>query len=471
MALKINCSLYENKSNMKKTLLLICWVICTSSLFGQNIEGSWSGLLEAGNQKIRLTVNLSQQDAMYSGSMDSPDQGVKGIPLSKVYFCPDTLLFEIQQLGVIYKGAVKCDTLISGTFTQSGISFPLNLSKGATVVHRPQEPKPPYPYHTEDVYFPSRSTEVTLAGTLSIPKTEKDKYPAVILVTGSGPQNRDEEILDHKPFLVIADYLTRNGIAVLRYDDRGTYESTGDFQTAVTKDFADDALGAFDFLLSRPEIDNSKIGILGHSEGGTVAFIAAADNPEIAFVISLAGAAIRGDSIMIQQNYDILLAQGVPENIIQIYCSGLYNIFEILKNESDQAVIQNRKHDILTKEEIEMLPEQLYKNLIGILSTPLSPWMKYFLSFDPAPYIESVRCPVLAFNGKLDTQVKANINLAAIETALKKRDNLHFTTKEYESLNHLFQNSTIGLSIEYGQIEETISPEILKDIYEWISSL
>ena len=252
---------------MKKFLFIVVLYVCVLPLSGQSPEGLWNGVLDIGQQKLWLEFDIAVQGSIYVGTMDSPDQGARGIPLSAVRFNFPDLYFEIGQLGVVYRGKLETDTLIVGTFTQLGTSYPLSLSKGRAAINRPQNPVAPYPYASENVSFPGKSPGVTLAGTLTTPRHGKEKYPAVVLVSGSGQQNRDEELFDHKPFLVIADYLTRRGIAVLRYDDRGVGESVGDYQSATTEDFCGDALAAFEFLLSRDETDHDKIGIIGHSEG------------------------------------------------------------------------------------------------------------------------------------------------------------------------------------------------------------
>jgi Dienelactone hydrolase and related enzymes len=457
---------------MKRLLSLIFWLLYILPAFGQSIEGSWNGQLEVGDNKLRLVINIARQDSLYVGTMDSPDQGAKGIPLSTISFTSPDLSFDISQLGVLYEGKLQADTLIVGTFTQSGVSFPLSLVKGKPVINRPQEPKSPYPYGSEEVSFNSKSPDVVLTGTLTLPLQSSTKVPTVILVSGSGPQNRDEEIFDHKPFLVIADYLTRNGIAVLRYDDRGFGESTGNFTTATTEDFMHDALGAFDFLLSRDEIDSEKIGILGHSEGGTIAFMAAAQNPDIAFIVSLAGMALRGDSLLVWQNRDIMLAQGFALDMVNVYCGALKKVFAVIQNKPHEYIVQNNDHilpDIMGDIEVSVLPEKLRQNLETILTAPISPWIKYMLSLDLGQYIRQVKCPVLAINGDKDLQVNAEINLATIEQNLKVGGNQDYTIRKYDGLNHLFQNATTGLTMEYGQIEETIAPEVLREILLWIN--
>jgi fermentation-respiration switch protein FrsA (DUF1100 family) len=442
-------------------------------LLGQTVEGTWNGELVLGQQKLRLVFHFAAQESLYVGTMDSPDQGARGIKLTRVEFNSPELDFAIAQLGVSYKGALQDNGTISGTFTQMGQSFPLSLTRGEIVLNRPQEPTPPYPYNSENVIFTSRSEGVALAGTLTTPRGGLGKYPAVVLVSGSGAQNRDEEIVGHKPFLVLADHLTRAGIAVLRNDDRGVGGSTGDFATATTADFTADALGVFDFLTSHPEIDPDKVGIIGHSEGGTVAFMAAAENPEVAFIVSLAGMAVRGDSSLVRQNRDLMLAQGLDKGVAETYCEALARVFAVLETHPHDYITQNMgslPKEVLSEEDAAALPVQLKQNLINILLTPASPWMSYFLTLDPASYIRRVKCPVLAVNGNRDLQVSAAVNLSSIAENLTAAGNHHYVVREFEGLNHLFQHSETGLPIEYPKIEETLAPELLTTVTEWILS-
>src|SRR5690606_29142835 len=253
---------------MKKLFTLII-LMATTFAIAQDITGTWNGKLEFQGVQLRMVVNISQNEAgEYNGTMDSPDQGAKGIPLSNITFSNNSLAFSVPAAGVQYKRDLK-DGIITGTFSQAGTSLPLNLSKGLGV-NRPQEPKAPFPYYSEDITFKNEKEGITLAGTLTLPE-KTGNYPAVILISGSGPSNRNEEIADHKPFLLLADHLTKNGIAVLRFDDRGVGESGGDFQKATSADFATDVEAAFKYLKTRPEINKKKIGLLGHSEGGMIA--------------------------------------------------------------------------------------------------------------------------------------------------------------------------------------------------------
>ncbi|HPT43483.1 MAG TPA: CocE/NonD family hydrolase, partial [Paludibacteraceae bacterium] len=272
---------------MKKQIVFIFALFVSAVLFSQSPEGSWNGLLKVQGQQIRLVINIQQAENGYKATMDSPDQGAKGIPVDLVTFTNDTLKFEVKMIGVTYTGVLGEDKVIKGTFAQMGMSLPLDLTTTKIEkekVLRPQEPKAPFPYLSEDVKFINSIDGDTLAGTLTMPKKE-GKYPVVVLISGSGAQNRDEELMGHKPFLVIADFLTRNGIAVLRYDDRGTAQSTGDFQKANSTGLANDAEAAVSYLLTRKEINKKKIGLAGHSEGGIIAPMVAARNRKVAFIV------------------------------------------------------------------------------------------------------------------------------------------------------------------------------------------
>jgi hypothetical protein len=390
--------------------------------------GSWSGKLNVGAVSLTLVLNLEQTDGYVKVSLDSPDQGAKGIPAFKEYLSDDSLAVKVEQIGMTYRARLKGGKL-NGTFSQNGFSTPLVLAKGVvSEVKRPQTPKPPYPYTTEKVSFRNDADGATLAGTLTWPvgydKQSKQKPTVVLLVSGSGQQNRDEELFEHKPFLVIADYLARQGIATLRYDDRATGASVGgEVKNATTEDFSRDAAAGLDFLRSQKAF--SKIGLLGHSEGGSIAFMLAAKK-KTDFIVTLAGPGVKGDTLLAAQGNRILSLSGMPADMT------------VAKYRQQQAV-------------------------------QASPWIKWFIDYDPSDDIRQTRCPVFALNGERDCQVISSQNLTAIRKLLPtSKQNL---TKEYPALNHLFQHSTSGLVAEYGQIEETISPEVLSDIVRWINGL
>ncbi len=451
---------------MKRLTTLLISIIGIAALQAQDITGSWNGKAEIGPRSIRLVFHIEKTGGGYSATMDSPDQGAKGIPVSSATFTDGTLTISIPQLGFKYTGMLSGDRL-KGSFTQSGDIFTLDMDRGDVVLSRPQEPKPPFPYRSEAAVFENKHAGIRLAGTLTMPAGGK-KFPAVVLLTGSGPQNRDEELAGHKPFLVLADYLTRQGMAVLRFDDRGFGESGGIFAGSTTADFATDAAAAIDYLRTRKEIDKKKIGLLGHSEGAAVAFITAAGRRDLAFVVSMAGAAMPGDEILIRQNRDILNAEpNMPEGYVDYYIEILRRTYDtaksnepgFLKANADSlagAVTRPSLYYMQTREQIRQIFSQLSE-----------PWFISFLDYDPADDIRRVTAPVMAINGDKDLQVSSE-NLAIMESVLREAGIEQFCIKEYPGLNHLFQTSPTGRIQEYGQIEETISPRVLEDIAEWI---
>lgn len=453
---------------MKKTIFFLATVLVSLSTFAQDITGQWNGFLKVPGGQLRLEFNITKAENGYSSTMDSPDQGAKGIPVTSTVFENATLKLAIPNANIVYEGELNQYNVIVGTFKQSGQSFPLNLSREKLekqVIKRPQEPQKPYSYYTEEITFENKIDKDVLAGTLSLPQKE-GKFPAVILITGSGPQNRDEELLGHKPFLVIADYLTKKGIAVLRFDDRGVGKSTGEFKTATTLDFAKDVQAGVAYLQSRKEIDKSKIGLIGHSEGGIIAPIVASNSKEIDFIVLLAGTGIRGDQLLLLQKEKIERQMGVSEDEIQ-------KAQQTFKGAYDSIVKSSASHDILKGKVRSYLKTKLGTAMndtqISALSSQItSPWMVSFLKLDPALYLEKVKCPVLALNGEKDLQVPADVNLEAIKTALTKGGNKNVTIKKLPNLNHLFQECETGSPNEYATIEQTFSPIALEEISSWV---
>jgi len=453
---------------MKKTTLILITILTTLSIYGQDITGKWNGIFKVQGTQLRLGFNISQTDKGYSSTMDSPDQGAFGIPVTSISYESSVLKLEIASAGIQYEGNLNEENVFVGTFKQRGQSFPLNLTKGKVEKekkNRPQEPTKPYTYYSEDVKFENSKDKIVLAGTLSLP--EKDgNFPAVILISGSGPQNRDEELMGHKPFLVLADHLTRNGIAVLRFDDRGTEESTGDFKTATTFDFATDVEYALKYLQTRKEINKNSIGLVGHSEGGIIAPIIASKYREIDFIVLMAGPALRGDKLLLLQKYKIETQMGINKQLIennQKIFAGAYDI--ILNNNLEKEALSDSLSHYFVLKYGKALPENQKNALINQLS---SPWMIGFIRLAPAVYLEKVKCPVLAINGEKDLQVPAKVNLAAIKKALEKGGNKKVTTKELLNLNHLFQECKTGLPNEYSTTEQTFSPTALDEILNWI---
>ncbi len=431
---------------------------------GQEISGKWNGVLKVQGTQLRVSFNVTQTENGYKATMDSPDQKVTGIPLEKTIFENSILKLEIPSAQISYLGTLNKDNIIVGTFTQGGQSFEMNLSKEEIqkqVFARPQEPQKPFPYYTEEVKFENKTDHVTLAGTLSLPKKEGN-FPAVILITGSGKQNRDEEILRHKPFLVLSDYLTKKGIAVLRFDDRGAGESTGDYTKSSTIDFARDVQAGVDYLKNRKEINKNKIGLIGHSEGGVIAPIIAGNSKAIDFIVLLAAPGLRGDKLLLLQKEILEKQFGVPENDIQkgqeIF-KGAYEI--VLASAANDEKLKNNLSSYAQSKFDDKTAKLFVDQITNV-------WWYNFLRIDPAVALAKVKCPVLALNGSKDLQVPATVNLETIKKVLIKAGNKNATIKELPGLNHLFQECKTGSPQEYDSIEQTFSPIALEEISNWL---
>lgn len=465
---------------MKISLLsLLPFFLLPVFSFGQkNITGDWYGTLNIQNMvKLRLVFHISGSEGQLTATLDSPDQGSFGIPTGEVIFTPPQLTIKMPILMAEYAATVNEDfTQLEGTFTQRGMEMPLTMGRQTVekeVLNRPQEPKPPFPYHEEEVTFKNTAAGISLSGTLTLPKN-KDKFPVVVLVSGSGPQDRNEELLDHKPFLVLADHLTRQGIGVLRYDDRGVGGSQGNFAGATSEDFASDALAAVQYLKKRPDLKKHKIGIIGHSEGGMIAPMVAAKSKKLGFIVLLAGPGVRGAELLRTQIELIARANGEPEDDINISKQYSRQLYDLILSEMDTAQLR-QKMTTLLKSQYEKLPDES-KKAVGSqedylsqnLRAYLTPWMLYFLRYDPAGNLAKVKCPVLALNGEKDLQVEPKSNLGGIRSALEKGKHKNFTLKELPGLNHLFQTCKTGSPAEYRSIEETFSPMALAEVSDWI---
>lgn len=412
---------------MKRIFLFIIILMMSYVAQAQHIQGSWHGKLDLVSQKLALVFHFDKDK---SGKdfvkLDIPAQSAIGIPVAIQYFSKDSVSLQVPVVNLAYTGKLT-GNVIKGTFAQNGMSLPLDLTPGGQVLpDRPQEPKAPFPYQTEEVSFTNDKANAVFSGTLTYPVgyVEGQRVPAVLMVTGSGAQNRDEEVFGHKPFGVIADYLARNGIASLRYDDRGTGKSTGT-RAGTSKDFADDAKAGIDWLKGNKGFD--KVGVLGHSEGGMIAFMLGADNA-VDFLVSMAGAGIKGDTLLAEQQNAQLRLYGQPAN---------------------RTVNQVRA-------EIKAQPKNI--------------WLNYFVDYDPASDIARVTVPVMAINGSNDVQVIASTNLNAIRKLLANGNKKNLI-KEYPGLNHLFQHCQPATALDYYRIEETCSTEVLRDIANWINGL
>lgn len=435
--------------------------IAVFSLSAQDITGKWYGQADVGAMKLRINFTIDKSGDGYSATMKSPDQGSPEIPATQVTWGNNEINISIAPLNFTYKGALKEDS-IEGSFNQMGATFPLNLSREEIRINRPQEPKPPYPYKEEDITFRNEAMDIKLSGTLTIPD-KTGKYPAVVMVTGSGPQDRNEEIMGHKPFLVIADHLTRHGIAVLRYDECGVGESEGNYGASTIPSFADDAAAAITYLKTRADIDPQKIGVIGHSEGGAVAVMLASKKIP-AFIISLAGPGVNGCEVMRSQREAILRLSGFADNYITQYNGAMAQIEELILNAvTEKEVLTEKTEAIIAGTPLAGQAEILIRQMT-------TPAMISLLRYDPAVYFKSVTCPVLALNGDKDVQVIAKPNLEGFKQ-ITVNGNKQVTIKEYPDLNHMFQTAKTGLPTEYGQIEETINPVVMKDITEWILNI
>jgi fermentation-respiration switch protein FrsA (DUF1100 family) len=463
---------------MKKIILTILACLISLSFFGQEIAGQWNGILKVPGAQLRLVFDIQKTANGISTTMDSPDQGAKGIPVSTSSFENSALKITVANLKIEYEGTLGKDNIIVGNFKQAWQSFPMNLSKDKVEKEafiRPQEPTKPYSYYSEDIIFENKKAGITLAGMLTLPKKD-GVFPAVILISGSGPQNRNEELLDHKPFLVISDYLTKNGIAVLRYDDRGVAASKGNFKTATSLDFSTDVEAGIEYLKTRKEINKNKIGLIGHSEGGIIAPMVASKSKEVAFIILLAGTGIQGDQLLLLQQQLIGKASGMNDEALQKNKLANTKVFDIVNQSTSleqlqidltNYIKQNLKDNPNSEKPAGMSEEDFVKSQVQQIATP---WMQYFIKYNPAPTLEKIKCPVLALNGEKDLQVPPKENLAAIKEALSKAGNKKVTIKELPNLNHLFQECKTGSPQEYATIEQTFSPTALTEILKWIQT-
>ncbi len=443
----------------------------------KGIEGIWQGVLKISGIELRIVfkINKSENDSL-SATLDSPDQGAKDILVSEVIFKNDTLRLEVKVVNGNYQGFLKTDSMaIEGTWSQGGMSLPLDLNRIEKIpeLKRPQMPPKPYPYNEEEVEYQNEKAGITFAGTLTTPKTEAP-FPAVILITGSGAQDRDETVFEHRPFLILADYLARLGIAVLRVDDRGVGGSTGKVSLSTSEDFAGDVLAGVEFLKTRKEIDTKKIGLIGHSEGGIIAPMVAAKSDDIAFIVLMAGTGLTGEEILYLQAALIMKTQGVDDVKIAENRAKQMKMFAVMKQEPDSLKAAQKLRDILKKSLAEISNDEKEKmsgadaQIDVQIKQVMNPWFRFFLTYDPKSALKKVKCPLLAINGEKDLQVPPKENLAAIEEALKEGGNTNYTIKELPNLNHLFQTAETGSPSEYGKIEETISPTALKVMGDWI---
>ena len=432
-------------------------------------EGVWQGALEGNGMRLRLQLHVSHDDQkQLVAALDSPDQGVGGLPAIKVSQKDASFHFEIPVVSGVYEGTLNAGKMaLTGTWTQNGVEQKLDFQRSDQLLElvRPQNPVKPYPYKEEEVSFPNGKAKISLAGTLTLPRGP-GPFPAAILLSGPGPHDRDESIVGHRPFLVLADHLTRKGIAVLRFDKRGTGKSTGDYAKATAEDFADDAEAALAYLKTRKEIDAKKAGLIGHSEGGMIAPLVAVRSSDVAWIVLLAGPGLKGEDTLLLQSELILKTAGVDDGEIARTREFNKQTYALVRQEKDPATLQAKLSDLAQSSGMSAsLPPAALQSQVRLMA---SPWFRFFLDYDPVPTLQKTMCPVLALNGEKDLQVAPKENLAKIQKALQEGGNKDFQTTELPGLNHLFQHGPTGSPTEYGGILETMAPEALNAVSDWV---
>jgi alpha/beta superfamily hydrolase len=449
---------------MKSVYTFLTVLIFLQVSFSQDVVGNWTGELNFQGNSLDLNFQVYKNENGYKSSLSVPAQSLSDFKSTSTSFVDSLLSIELKPLGIRYQGKWSTTDTIVGNFVQNGLSLKLNLIRGNTKLNRPQEPMPPYDYYEEEIKFRNETDSIHLSGTLTLPD-KKGSYPAVILISGSGPQDRNSYIMGHKPFLLLAHELTQSGVAVLRFDERGVGQSEGEFQEASLDDLIADVKSAFDYLKKRPEVDSKKIGLLGHSLGGILA-PRLATKEEISFLVLLAAPGIDGNKMMLKQRADFLKLRGLNDTQVEKSNEMLSTTYDfILSTEAEGQQMKDELSvffadnyaDVMMEKELMAMAEQLSsRELLGILRNK------------PSTYLSLVNCPVLAIGGSKDFQVSSKENLEAIELELKKGGNQQVEIKEFEGLNHLLQESETGDISEYGVIEQTMSPEVLEHVKEWI---
>ena len=430
---------------MRKILMILA-LMAVAAVTLKAQTGAWTGKLKVSGVELALIFNIGEESA----TLDVPDQGAKDIPVEVSRDAVGGITLNVPAINASFKG-LWAGKVIAGTFTQHGMSFPMTLTPGAPVVRRPQTPVGPFPYTTEEVSF--SNGDAVLKGTLTLPNNCDRKTPVLIMVTGSGLQNRDEELFGHKPFAVIADAFARAGIATLRYDDRGFGESTGDVVLCTTEDLKNDALAGVKLLRDRFE----RVGVIGHSEGGTIALMLAGER-QVDFAVSLAGMIVSGAETLLAQNRRAFESAGLPESEVEAFARLLSDTFTAIRTRAPLPSADD--YDIT---------DALRKNYAAALPSFRTPYMEFFLGLDLSASLSGITCPVMALNGTKDTQVQCDRNIAALEAGLPS--NSRSVIRAEDGLNHLFQHCVTGEVSEYKSIEETFSPEVLSEMIAWIKTL
>jgi pimeloyl-ACP methyl ester carboxylesterase len=468
-----NKIIYTKSCTLILSLFLLFSIADGSSVNDANPAGIWLGTLKIPGVELRIALTISASgDSGYSATMNSLDQGSGELPMDVVRYSNGHLFVKGTDIAIEFEGEIdyQKDTYTS-KFRQGPAKFPLLFSRVGELptISHPQEPKKPYPYNSEDVEYENKKVGIKIAGTLTYPKSG-GPFAAIILLTGSGKQNRDEEVFGHRPFLVLSDYLTRQGFAVLRCDDRGIGGTTGEFKGSTTADFAEDALAGVEYLKTRPEINPHLIGLVGHSEGGMMAPIAASLSSDVAFIVLMAGVGIKFDDIVLFQQETMWKKAGMSEEDMAQQRSWSRKVSDIVCSDADDSTVARKVRSLYSglsdeeKSRLHKTPESLQ----GEIKWATDPWHRYAAKYDAKAVLQKVKCPVLAVNGEKDRQVSAKENLSLIENALKEGGNPHFKVAELKGLNHLFQTADTGDQSEYAKIEETMSPDAMKLVTDWI---
>ncbi|WP_338732053.1 alpha/beta hydrolase family protein [Mangrovimonas cancribranchiae] len=449
---------------MRNILILLLLPLCSITSFSQHYVGNWIGEIPIPNGKLDFAFKITKHEDNYNATMDIPQQGLNAAKAESTILKDTILTITFPSFNLEYKGSLNTNDEIIGNLFKGGYPAPLNLKRGEIILNRPQEPKPPFNYYSENITFKT-SDNLKLAGTLTLPK-KKGKFPVVIIISGTGPQNRDGEMFNHKPYYVIADQLTKNGIGVLRFDERGVGKSEGNFDTTTIAVSASDIKSAINYLKTRTDVNVNKMGLIGHSIGGIVAPKVASEITDINFIVLMAAPGVNGDKLMLSQKAALERTVGLNELQIaqgQELVKGAYDI--VVSTNLDNKTLKDSLNSFYINKYGKMFPEN---QRIGLVKQITKNEILSLIRSKPSEYLEKVACPVLAINGNKDFQVPSKENLNAIKMATKKSGNKNVKTVEFENLNHLFQECNTGMSSEYSQIEQTIAPEVLDLITDWI---
>lgn len=474
---------------MKKVFFIPVFLLLVTIAGSQTLTGNWEGALLVNGTELTIVFHFSKDSSgKFTGTFDSPKQMAYGLKCSTIFLKDDSVFIGMKAFGASYNGSLSTDKkTISGNWSQGGMSLPLEVKKtgdiATTEMKRPQTPQPPFPYTSEEVTYTNTDRSISFGGTFTSPFNKDLKYPAVILITGSGQQDRDETIFEHKPFAVIADYLVRQGIAVLRVDDRGIGKTTGSTTNATSADFASDVEAGIEYLKTKSEVDTKNIGLLGHSEGGMIAPMLAAKRKDIRFIVLLAAPGIPIVDLMEQQTMDVMATNNISKSDIEAFRPFYKKVMAIAINENDQAIANSKINDLFVewKSKTDSIaiknttnitdPASLNKFAAAVITEIKNPWFNYFIKFDPADYLRKVKCAVLALNGEKDIQVAAVPNTEAIRKIMVEKMVKTFRVQVLPGLNHLFQHCNKCTVPEYAELEETFSPEALQIIGNWIKEV